>query len=348
MKAWILHDINDLRFEDTEKPVPGPGEVLIRVKAAGVCGSDIPRIYKTGAHNMPLIPGHEFSGIVESTGKRVGIYPLIPCGKCMPCNNSHPETCRDYDYTGSRRDGAFAEYVTVPVSNIRELPDNVSFRAAAMLEPMAVAVHAMRMAMGQDLGSVSRDSKTVVWGLGTIGLLLTMFLTEAGFKEVYVCGNKDRQREMVRSLGLNDEHFFDSRSGDTVRELRKKTGGADVFFECVGKNECVTNGIEVSEPGGRIVLLGNPYSDMGLSRDTYWKILRNQLTVMGTWNSTFLPGNETEEANDDWSYVLNKLKEKKVDPERFITQEYGIEDLYKGLEIMRDKTEYFCKVMMTL
>ena len=127
MKAWRLNDIGDIKLTDIDIPVPKPGEVRIKVMSAGVCGSDIPRIYETGAHFMPLVPGHEFSGTVEGIGKdapplwlgkRVGVFPLIPCGKCEPCRYGHQEMCRDYGYIGSRRDGAFAEYVTVPASNL--------------------------------------------------------------------------------------------------------------------------------------------------------------------------------------------------------------------------------------
>lgn len=153
MKAWVLHGADDIRYEEIERPQPADCEVLVRVQAAGICGSDVPRIYKTGAHVHPLIPGHEFSGIVEKTGtstnpewegKRVGVFPLIPCRECIPCRKRQYELCRNYSYLGSRRNGGFAEYVLVPEWNLIELPANVSFTEAAMLEPMAVAVHAMR------------------------------------------------------------------------------------------------------------------------------------------------------------------------------------------------------------
>ena len=182
MKAYVLHGPNDIRYEEMDVPTPAKGEVLVEVKAAGVCGSDIPRIYQTGAHKHPLIPGHEFAGVVsgigegvggEWIGKRVGIFPLIPCGKCGPCQNKQYEMCRNYDYVGSRRDGAYAEYVTVPAANLIELPDKVSFEAAAMLEPMAVAVHAMRRV------SIKAEDIVVICGVGTIGTLLLMYLMEA-------------------------------------------------------------------------------------------------------------------------------------------------------------------------
>lgn len=188
-----LHDIGDFRQEEVSKPVPDDGEALIKVEASGICGSDIPRIYRDGAYRMPLIPGHEFSGIVEETGKdseavckekRVGVFPLIPCGQCISCKKNRHEMCRNYSYLGSRRDGGFAEYVTVPVKNLIELPEEVSFEQAAMLEPMAVAVHAMRRI------NISEKDSVVVCGLGTIGLLLTMFLKERGISDILVMRDK--------------------------------------------------------------------------------------------------------------------------------------------------------------
>ena len=183
MKAYVLHGIGDIRYEEAAKPDLKPEEVLVEIKAVGICGSDIPRIFEDGTYSFPLIPGHEFSGIVTETvreadsaglGRRVGIFPLLPCGKCVPCRKDHYEMCRKYSYLGSRANGGFAQYAAVPVWNLIELPEGVSFEAAAMLEPMAVAVHALR-SIGPAMGE-----RVAVCGLGTIGLLLTMFLKEAG------------------------------------------------------------------------------------------------------------------------------------------------------------------------
>ncbi len=124
MKAYVLHGINDLRYDDVRIPDCPKGWAIIRVKAAGICSSDIPRIFTKGTYHFPTIPGHEFSGIVENVGdkkdksligKHVGIFPLIPCGKCQQCHEKHYEMCAHYDYVGSRCDGGFAEYVSVPV-----------------------------------------------------------------------------------------------------------------------------------------------------------------------------------------------------------------------------------------
>ena len=362
MKAWVLHSINDIRLEEVPVPSLKDDEVLIRVKAAGICGSDIPRIYKNGAHKMPLIPGHEFSGVVEDTGrkadsslkgKKVGIYPLIPCRECAPCRSGHPETCRNYDYVGSRRDGAFSEFVAVPARNVRVLPENVSFEEAAMLEPMAVAVHALKLAsmvkaegVAIDQSDLTAEKRIAVCGLGTIGLLLTMFLLEIGCKNVFLIGNKEKQREIAVLMGVPEENFIDSGAGDVSDEIRKKAGEADIFFECVGKNECLSYGIESAAANGKVLLLGNPYSDMGLSIDTYWKILRNQLDIRGSWNSTFL-SDEKNGRSDDWDYVIERLENKRIKPAELITRRLSIADLERGFSIMREKSEYFCKVMMT-
>lgn len=339
MKAWVLHGIDELKYEEVEKPLVLEGEVLVEVKAVGVCGSDIPRAYKDGAHNMPLIIGHEFAGKIAGTGKRVGVFPLIPCRQCTPCKKKQYEMCRNYSYLGSRRDGGFAEYVAVPEWNLIEVPENVSYEEAAMLEPMAVAVHAMRR--------VAPDKKdtVVVCGLGTIGMLLVMFLIDAGIENILVIGNKEFQKQNVQKLGISEQNYCDSKTIDVNEWIMQRTKGkgTDIFFECVGKEETVVQAVNLTAPAGKICLVGNPYSDMELDKGTYWKILRNQLTVTGTWNSSY-----TQDKEDDWHYVLERLAQKKINPSQFISHRYILEDIVKGFEIMRDKTEDYIKMMAVL
>ena len=336
MKAWVLHGVNDFKYEEVDKPIVSEDEVLVEVKAVGICGSDIPRVYKDGAHNMPLIIGHEFAGQVVTTGKRVGVFPLIPCRQCTPCKNKQYEMCRNYSYLGSRRDGAFAEYVSVPKWNLIDLPENVSFEEAAMLEPMAVAVHAMRRVLPR------KQDTVVVCGLGTIGMLLVMFLIDAGIKKLLVIGNKDFQRQTVLKLGLSEEQYCDSKKVDVNKWVMEQTkgNGTDIFFECVGKNETYSQAVNITAPAGKICLVGNPYSDMELDKGTYWKILRNQLTVVGTWNSSF-----THDVSDDWHYVLNRLGQRMISPSQLISHRYSLEDIVQGFQIMRDKMEDYIKIM---
>ena len=345
MKAWVLHDIGDFRLEDVAEPVITEQEVLVQVKAAGICGSDIPRVFQTGAHRHPLIIGHEFSGVVVETGagvsadwkgRRVGVFPLIPCGECLPCQRKLYEMCRNYGYLGSRRDGGFAEYVAVPARNLLELPETVTFEEAAMLEPMAVAVHAMRRL------TPSATDTVAVCGLGTIGLLLVMFLKEAGVENILAIGNKEFQKQALLRMGLSRDQFFDSREPDMRTRFLAATGGAgaSVFFECVGKNATFVQAVEDTAAAGKICLVGNPYSDMTLDRQTYWKLLRNQLTVTGTWNSSF-----TQEPEDDWHYVLERLARGRIAPSSLISHKIPLEELEHGFRVMRDKTEDYIKIM---
>lgn len=346
MKAWVLHGVNNIRFEEVEKPFPTENEALVCVKAAGICGSDIPRIYKTGAHVHPLVPGHEFSGQVIEVGKRadaawggkrVGIFPLIPCRRCVACQKQRYEMCREYSYLGSRRNGGFAEYAAVPEWNLIELPDSVSYEEAAMLEPMAVAVHAMRRVQ------FHKNDTVVIFGLGTIGMLLLMFLKDAGVENILAVGNKEFQRNTILALGLDENCYCDSKTQNVSEWVMRHTGqtGADVFFECVGRNDTYSQAVDLTAPQGRICLVGNPYSDMTLEKSVYWKILRNQITITGTWNSSFAHQND-----DDWHYVLERLTQKRILPKKLISHELKLQDAESGFLTMRDKRDDYMKVMI--
>lgn len=348
MKAQILYGIGNIKFTEVDAPPMRMGEAVVKVSSCGICGSDVPRVYKTGAHNMPIIPGHEFSGTVVEciedaslVGKRVGIFPLIPCGKCAQCMEQHYEMCENYNYLGSRCDGGFAEFVSVPLWNLLPIPDVITDEEAAMLEPMAVAVHAIRRC-----GEMAPDRAVVVCGLGTIGLLTALFLKDKGMKNVYCIGNKNIQKKMLLDMGYDAEHFFDVRYGDPVTFVMEKTGGkgADYYFECIGRSESYNQAVKCTAPLGTVMLVGNPASDMELKRDVYWKILRNQLTLLGTWNSSFY-GRESAE-QDDWRYVLERLPELSFSPARLITHRFSLEELEKGLDIMRRKSEEYVKIMI--
>lgn len=330
MKAWVLHGVGDLRLEERAVPKPAENEVLLRVEAAGVCGSDIPRVYDTGAHVHPIILGHEFAGtVVESAdptliGKRMGVFPLFPCRNCEMCRQKSYEMCRQYNYLGSRCDGGFADYVCVPVWNLIELPEGVTFEVAAMLEPLSVAIHAMRRA------KVTTKDSVVIVGFGTIGMLLATVLVAQGIRDIIVVVNKGFQRQKAQEIGVTAVNYD--------REIQL-TG--QVVFECVGKPETAALALASAAPGGRVVMLGNPHSDMVFERNIYWKILRNQLSIFGTWNSSF-----TREQSDDWHAALKLLQNHQDLVAKIITHRLPLENLENGLHIMRDKTEEYGKILV--
>ena len=330
MKAYVLHGIGDLRYEDWPVPELRPGWALVKVLAAGICGSDIPRIFTKGTYHFPTIPGHEFCGQVEAvhdetdsgwTGKRVGVYPLIPCKKCPSCQKGQYETCEHYDYLGSRRDGGFAEYVAVPVWNLIELPDTVSDIQGALLEPAAVALHAVRRAEIR-----SGDSVCVV-GTGAIGLLAGQWAKLSGAGRVVIKGRSEAKRGLAENCGLE---YRTNASGEQF----------DRVIEAVGLEAALVESINLTAPDGRLVLMGNPDGPRTLSQDTYWRILRKQLTLPGTWNSSF--GGE----NSDWMRVRAAMCEGTPQTNFLNPDIQKLPRLKNGLAMMKDKQMNVCKIIV--
>ena len=191
MKAARLHAIGDLRCDEVDIPVPQGEELLIKVGACGICGSDFPRVFEHGSSNgkYPLTIGHEFAGEVVQVGEqadpslvgvKAAIYPLIPCRKCDPCVTGNYAMCEDYDYLGSRRDGGFSEYCLVP-SKWQLIPSaKASMEELAMTEPACVAQHAVRRA------NVQAGQFVVVFGAGPIGILAARWVRIFGAEPMLV------------------------------------------------------------------------------------------------------------------------------------------------------------------
>lgn len=333
MKAYVLNKIGDLSYENVPVPELRKDWALIKVKAAGICSSDIPRIYERGTYHFPTIPGHEFAGEVvkvngekynDIVGKRVAVFPLIPCGKCKQCKNKLYEMCENYDYIGSRRNGAFAEYVEVPVWNLIELGDNIPYEAAALMEPLSVALHAIRKA------DISNDSSIAIIGTGTIAIAISQILNALGYSQIGIIARNSNKKSLISRFG-NVEYIIENESNTYM---------FDAVFECVGSEEAIEQALKYAGTGAQIILVGNPYGNINLSQNLYWKILRKQLTVKGTWNSTYDGQNES-----DWTTVRSMLKNNKINTRDMITQKYHQEDLIEALNVMKNHIETYCKVM---
>lgn len=344
MKAYVLEGIDRLEYKETEKPCPKIGEAIVKVTHAGICGSDIPRIFETGTYHFPTIPGHEFAGVVQEVGeecsrymigKRVGVFPLMPCMQCEQCRKGKYEMCESYNYLGSRTDGGFAEYVKVPVWNLIELPDNVSSEEAAMLEPVCVALHAIRQA------DLSRVESAAVYGCGTIGVLVLQWLKTMGIKKVCAVGTRIEQQRMI--VEMSNAVFCNCREQNPVDFISEQTDGrgADIVFECVGVNDSVNNVICSVAAGGQVVFVGNPAGNIELEKQIYWKILRRQLKIYGTWNSSF-----TRQEDDDWRRAVRAIGEGRIKPAKQITHRLSFEELGHGLDLMRNKETFTNKVMV--
>ena len=346
MKACVLHGVADFRCEEVPTPSPRPGEVLVEVKACGVCGSDIPRVFSKGTYRFPTIPGHEFSGVAAAAGpdgtgaglvgRPVTVFPLIPCRKCPACEAGAYAQCVDYDYLGSRSDGAFAEYVRVPEWNLVPLPDGVTFEESAMTEPCAVALHAVRQA------HIEPGDTVLVMGAGPIGLMVAMWARIDGAGQICLADIDDAKLEFAQRLGF-DRTFNPARSGSVAAWIQDTAGGgADVAIEAAGSPAAVESCLTSTRIFGRVVLLGNPAGEMKLSQDAYWAILRKELHVRGTWNSSRaqLRGNE-------WQTVLDFVAARRLPLKELITHRVSLEKLPDAFQMMRSKRTFFNKVMFT-
>lgn len=332
MKGYSLHAVNDLRYEELEYPECATGWCVVKVKAAGICSSDIPRVYTKGTYHFPTIPGHEFSGVVDKVadrenenfvGKKVGIFPLIPCRKCQQCKEGHYEMCSNYDYVGSRRDGGFAEYVAVPVWNLVELSDEISFEEAAMMEPLAVALHAIKIA------NVKNGDTVAIIGTGMIAFAAAQWAKKLGAAEVIVVGRSESKRKIAENIpGIGYATF------ENCKEE------FDVVLEAVGSNSAIDTAINMVKAGGRLVLMGNPGGEIDLNQNTYWRILRKQLHIAGTWNSSYEKNRDC-----DWSEVKSALENHEIKASALISHFYQQDDLKVGMALMHDHKEPYCKVM---
>ncbi len=341
MKANVLFGVDNLKYVDVNMPKITANQVLLKVKAAGICGSDNARVFTNGTYHFPTIIGHEFSGeIVQAgdsalIGRRVAVYPLIPCGECDSCKRTSYETCSHYNYLGSRCDGGFAEYVAVPKWNLAFIPDNVSYEEAAMLEPSCVAYHALRRS------EFAFGDTVAVFGPGTIGMILCMLAKITGAKQVLLIGRTQEKLDFALNNGIV-ENVCNSSKCDVAEWINEVTAGdgVDVSFEGTGGASTMEQCLYVAKPMGRILAMGNPVGDINLKKDAYWKLLRKQLRIIGTWNSSF------GSYPDDWISVITLLEQDKLPLSKLITHRFPLSALMKGLEIMRDKTEYYNKIMI--
>lgn len=339
MKALNLHGINDLRYEDVPIPVRQKGEVLLKVRASGICGSDIQRVYDKGTYHFPTIPGHEFAGeIVEAddpelVGKKATIFPLLPCFECEACQVGEYAQCLNYDYYGSRRDGGFAEYIAIKEWNLVFVGDSVSYEEAAMCEPAAVALHAIRQA-GVEVGDT-----VAIFGAGPIGIMLAQWAVAWGAFNVVLSDIDQTKVDFARKMGF--EHAINSMHVDPVEYIKKltKMKGADVCIEGAGVSITLEQGLKAVKNFGRIVAMGNPIKEMSLSQKGYWEILRKQVMIKGTWNSSY------NDAHNDWKISIRAMEQGKLNVKPLISHRFNLSDNMKAFDIMRNRKEYFNKVM---
>lgn len=343
MRAARLHAPADLRCDIVPRPQPDSDEVLIAVKAVGVCGSDPGRVMVKGTYSFPTVIGHEFAGkIVEcgrevkgwKQGDRVTIVPLIPCFQCEYCQIGKYNLCDSYSYYGSRIDGAMAEYIKVKAANLLHLPENVNYEEGACTDPVSVALHAVRKA------EMEPGYTVAVLGMGPIGLFTQQWAKIHGAVKVFAVDVMDEKLQIAEETGA--DVCINAQKEDPVEVIMNRTGnrGVDCVFEMAGNKVTQEQAFLITKKTGTAVFCGISYSDLPLSKKAVDYLLRKEIRIIGSWNSTF-----TDEPLHEWLTSLSFMEQGKIVCGPLISHRFKLEDASSVLKRIYARKEFFSKVL---
>lgn len=259
MKSVRLYGTGDLRILEEPNPIVGEGEKSIRVRAVGVCGSDLHWFSEGGIGDAklehPLVLGHEFAGVTED-GQRVAIDPAIPCGHCEFCGQGHPNLCENLIFAGDgKTDGALREWVAWSEKSLFPIPDSISDADGAMLEPLGIAIHAV------DLGKLKPGMSVGVFGCGPIGLLILQMAKLSGAAQIIATDKLSHRVETAKRFGASQAYFVDDQRGFEEMRAAVRERGVDVAFDAAGVQDAVDDAFVAVRPGGKVILAGIPDSD---------------------------------------------------------------------------------------
>lgn len=322
MKALVYYGPRSLRWDEWAERPPGPGEVVMRVAAVGICGSDLHGYTgESGRRTPPMVMGHEATGVVAALGAgvpeswrgaRVIMQPFVACGQCDQCRSGRSNLCRSRRFFGGSVSGAMAERLTLPLANLLPLPDTLDFAAGTLTEPLAVALHAARQA--GDL----RGQAVLIAGCGPIGLLTLIAARRAGARAVVMTDVITRRLETARALGADaalnptDERWQEA-LGEAVGSERCEV---DVAFDAVGIPATFGQAQGALRPGGLLVAVGGWRSvELNLAL-----LVAREITIRGTFNFTLA---EFEQAR-------RLLADRAFDPQRLIT---AVQPLASGAQV---------------
>lgn len=326
MKAGVVHAQKDIRYEEIETPSPKVGEVLIKVKYTGICGSDVPRVNGTACHFFPNVLGHEFSGTVAELGEgvtslkvgdRVAGVPLVPCMKCPDCQRGDYSLCKHYSFIGSRQFGSFAEYVAVPERNAVKFGDEVSFEQGAFFEPATVALHGLQRTPYRGGGSVA------ILGGGTIGMFVMQWAKIFGAKDAVVFDIAPERLELGKRLGATAG--INTLEPDFMDEAMALTNGRgfDYVFETAGNTITMKMAFKLAANKASVCFVGTPTRDLSFTVEEWENMNRKEFTLTGSWMSYSapFPGREWElaahyfktgELKFDSSFIFRKTPLSKI------------------------------------
>lgn len=344
MKALVLENKEKIAYKEIEGPEKvGQNSVLVKVAAAGVCGSDLIRYGKGKAYHFPLVLGHEFSAVVEEAeegskfkkGDRVAVFPLLPKYSDPYSKIGEYGVSSEYDYFGSRRDGAFSEWLYVPEENLIPIPHYVSLVHAATVEPAAVALHAVLKF------DIPANATALVIGAGPIGALAAQWLRILGCSRIIVAEVDKKKCEIMKDLGFE---VINADECNTVEKVKELTNGKGVNLAVEGCGLSITflQTIEVVGVFGQVLLLGDLNGDVTLKDSLVSSILRREVKLYGTWNSKVTPI-----GNSEWEMVLSHM-DKDLNVEALISHTPDLSEGVKLFENMVTRKIWHNKVVFAI
>lgn len=337
MKAIVVNAPGNILLKDIERATPGRFEVVVRVRSAGICGSDIPRMLKDAAHYYPIVLGHEFSGDVVEIGPdadadlmrtRVSIAPRVPCWSCEPCKAGLFSLCEGYDFIGSKRDGGLCEFVSVPQTSTVRLMDTLSYEQGAMLEPCTVALHAL-MRVRRLAGST-----VAILGGGVIGLLAAQIARVLHADDVIVADVCPDRLQLAERLGFRTVDARGISPGLAISELTSGKG-AQVVLETAGVPETQTSAVDAAGMQAEIVYVGSSHSNVVFTGHQFEAIARKELVIRGSWQSysSPFPGQE-------WAVCQEYIGSGQVQVEPLISHRIPLSEGLRALEVIRSGQPY--------
>lgn len=337
MKSVVLTGKRSFTVKDLEEPVSKDGSVVIHVKKAGICGSDIH--YWDIGEPKGLVLGHEFCGTVLDPGNRddlkigdrVTALPISPCMHCPACETGNVQYCREtWTYAAGlslTNPGALASKMSVRSDMVMKVPDNVTDEEMAMVEPTAVALHAIHLA------DIKVGQKVLVVGGGIIGLLSAMFAKKEGASFVAVSETNNARGQKALSHGVADK-LYDAKKEDLIQEIMKDTqGGFDVVIECCGNDKAVTSAILASRPGGTVVLVGVSLTPINIPVVVS---VMSELTLKGAIAYT----------KQEFETCIRLIADKQIVVLPFVDDVVGLEDVQKAYERLTSGTDAAVKILV--
>ncbi len=328
MKAAVLIEKRKMEIQEIRRPTPGERQVVVQVHYCGICGSDV-HLFQQQLPN-PAVMGHEFSGVVSEVGESVTgwqpgdavtSYPGTPCGHCHWCLRGHIQLCDQIIARGyglGLRPGAMAECVLVDASSLRRIPPGVEVRAAPLAEPLAVALHGVR------LSRIRPGDRVVVLGCGTIGLLTIVVLARSGAGAIYATDPVRVKRERAMALGVDQAYDPNGLSPFIFHELVEGLG-PEVVFECVGIPATLTAAINYVRKAGQVLVLG-----VGMEPTTFLPMIWNfkELEIRGSYGSAV-----------EYEMALSWLGKGWVPVDKILTRDFPLERTQEAFELLEGPNE---------